>query len=474
MNKFQRKSIALAVFGAITLAGCGAGTSSPGAAAGASMQRSGVITGFGSVYVNGIEYETTGSSFTLDGSSGSESNLKVGMVVTLAGSVNADGVTGIATSIDYADELEGIVTAVNIATDGTGTLTIMGQTVTIDAATVFESDVVSILAMDSIVVGNIVEVSGYSAGTGSILATRVEVKKVAKGADDEIELKGLVASVDTTAFTFMIGAQLVDYSSATLEGMSAPADGVYVEVKSVDGIVSNVLIASKIEIEGNGKKGIDGHDGDDVEMEGVVTSVVSSSEFFLNGQAVLIDANHTEFEHGALGDIIQGAKLEVAGTLNADGKLVADEIEFRTASAIEIEALLEGVDATAGTITLLGQTIKVNALTVKIDHRDDNGATPEHFFDLTDLAAGQIVEVKAYIDGSGTLVATSLKRDDGTSSTAKLEGPITSVSGTQAVVAGVTIELASMGLTPVVGDELQVEGAFAARLLTATSAEIDS
>ena len=474
MNTFQRKTIALAVFGALALAGCGAGTSTTGGSTtGTSLARTGVITGFGSVFVNGVEYETDSSSVTLDGTSSSESNLKVGMVVTLEGSVNDDGVTGVATSINYADELEGIVSAVNIATDGTGTLTVMGQTVTIDAATVFESDVVAVTAFSNIALGNIVEVSGYSAGDGSIFATRVEVKKAAKEAGDEIELKGLVASVDTTAQTFMIGAQLVDYHGATLEGMSAPANGVYVEVKSVDGIVGTTLMASKVEIEDGGDKSLDGAEGDEFEFEGVVMSIVSATEFIVNGQHVLIDLAETEFEHGTATDIAANAKLEIKGLLNADGKLVAEEIQFSTASSIEMEALLEGVDATAGTITLLGQTIHVNNHTLKIDERDD-GVTPEHYFDLTDLAAGQFVEVKAYIDDTGALVATLLKRDDGTPSTVNLEGPITAVNGTQVVVAGVTIELAGMGLTPMVGDELHVEGTFASSMLTASSAEISN
>lgn len=473
MNTFQRKTIALAVFGALALAGCGAGTSTTGGSTtGTSLARTGVITGFGSVFVNGVEYETDNSSVSLDdGASGDEGDLKVGMVVTLEGSVNDDGVTGTATSISYSDELEGIVSAVNIAGDGTGTLTVMGQTVTIDAATVFESDVVAVTAFSNIALGNIVEVSGYSAGDGSIFATRVEVKKAAKEAGDEIELKGVIAGLDATAQTFMLGALMVHYGSAQLE--RAPANGLYVEVKSTTApTVDNMLTASKVEVEGDGDKGIDGDAGDEVELEGVVTSVTSTSEFVLNGQVVLI-TDDTEFDDGTSGDVIQGAKLEVEGTLNADGKLVADEIKFRSESAVEIEALLDGVDATAGTITLLGKTIKVNTLTVKIDERDD-GVTPEHFFDLTDLAAGQRVEVKAYVDDTGALVATLLKRDDGTSSTVNLEGPVTSVTGTQAIVAGITIELTGLGVTPMPGDELHVEGTFASNLLIASSAEIDS
>ena len=59
MNTFQRKSLALAVFGALAFAGCGGGSSSStGSTTGAGVKHTGVITGFGSVFVNGVEYET--------------------------------------------------------------------------------------------------------------------------------------------------------------------------------------------------------------------------------------------------------------------------------------------------------------------------------------------------------------------------------------------------------------------------------
>lgn len=416
MHTFQLKTITLAVFGALILAGCGAdstGKDASGKNAATRLQHAGVITGFGSVFVNGVKYETGRSSVTLDGVASSESHLEVGMVVTLEGDVNDDGVTGTATSIQYADELEGTVSAMNIALDGTGTLTVMGQTVTIDSATVFESDIVSVTAIGNIAVGNIVEVSGYSAGSGSILATRVEVKKAIKEPGDEIELKGVIAGLDTTAKTFMLGALMVHYGDAKVE--HTPANGLYVQVKSTTTpSADNMLTASKVEVEGDGDTSMDGETGDEFELEGIVTSIVSSTEFVLNGQHVLVDPGKTEFEHGSATDIILNAKLEVEGTLNADGKLVADEIEFRVAGKVGFEGFLESVDVTAGTVTLRGKTIKVNNLTVMIDKRDENGVIPEHFFDLTDLIAGQRIQVKAYADAGGALIATLLKRENGT------------------------------------------------------------
>lgn len=66
----------------VSASGSGSGAGSGSASA------SGTITGFGSVIVNGKRFDTSSSSFTVDGQSGSQSDLKVGMTVTVNGSFN--------------------------------------------------------------------------------------------------------------------------------------------------------------------------------------------------------------------------------------------------------------------------------------------------------------------------------------------------------------------------------------------------
>ena len=67
--------------------GCGGGGSSSDSETsstdGASVVSRGIITGFGSVYVNGVRYHTEGTRFTIDDDEGDESGLKVGMIVTV-------------------------------------------------------------------------------------------------------------------------------------------------------------------------------------------------------------------------------------------------------------------------------------------------------------------------------------------------------------------------------------------------------
>ena len=472
MQNMKLKATVLAVLGALSIAGCSNSTGTP-VGASANLARTGVITGFGSVFVNGVEYQSSSATVKANDVAADESKLALGMVVKLKGSVNADGKTGTAVDISYADELHGIVQVVAVVA-GKGTLTVMGQTVNVDAATVFESKVAAITSMDMIVIGNILEVSGYTAGDGNIYATRVEVKKLAMASGDEIELKGLIVNLNST--TFLIGTQLIDYSAANLGDIpnGTLVDGMYVEVKSTQGFnSSNVLLASKVELEGDGKKGADVAAGEDLELEGVVTNVASSTEFTLNDQVVLL-SDKTEFKHGTASSILKGIKLEVEGTMNADHKLVADKVNLRQESDIEMSALVGAIDVPASTVTVLGQVIHIDSLTLMKDERDGI-----RYFSLKNMAVNDALEIHAYIDSSGSLVATKLKRES-SANTSQLNGAVASVTGSVVVIAGVSVDLSKADLTafglvaPTVGTKVEVDGTFANNTLTATAISKDN
>ena len=95
---------AVLVAGAMVVGGCGGG-SSPILVAGieglgVQSVSVGTITGFGSIFVNGVEFKTTSSTIRVNGASSSESRLRVGQVVTVTGTVNSDGKTGTATTVE--------------------------------------------------------------------------------------------------------------------------------------------------------------------------------------------------------------------------------------------------------------------------------------------------------------------------------------------------------------------------------------
>src|SRR5690349_15879958 len=62
------------------LAACGGGGSASSSVTSTDVVATGAITGFGSVYVNGIHFETEGADITRDGSPSPQSDLRVGQM----------------------------------------------------------------------------------------------------------------------------------------------------------------------------------------------------------------------------------------------------------------------------------------------------------------------------------------------------------------------------------------------------------
>lgn len=428
---------------------------------------SGVITGFGSVFVNGVEYDTAGTSFSEEDAPSTEDDLAVGMVVTVNGKVNSDGVTGTADSISYDDNVEGVVLASTIAVDGK--LDVMGQIVTVDADTKFESSVALVTTSLEIVAGNVVEVSGFTAGDGNIYATRIEVKSAAYTPGNEIEVKGKVSSA--TATTFTIGTLVIEYSTAQLDGLTAPiADGTYVEAKSTTAIdiATKTMTASVVEAEDDD---VADTEGSEVELEGVVTAV-NANGFVLNDSPVITTAS-TTYEDGSAADIIAGAKLEAEGRIDADGNLVADEIEFRMATEIEINGLIDAIDTTNNTITVFGQVFLVDNMTAM----QDESTADIRYFSLSDLVVGDRVDLHAYADATtSALMTTSLAReDDDVANEKKLQGPLNAdiaAVDTTFIMLGITVDLGANSLTgfaATAGVTVEITGDFVGGQFIATS-----
>src|SRR3981189_2705773 len=103
MNKIGIKivpSILLAATAALVVA-CGgggsgmSGTTPPGSAP---VMATGTITGFGSIYVNGVHFKTTSATIHKNGQVVAQSALKVGEIARIKGSKNNSDGTGNADS----------------------------------------------------------------------------------------------------------------------------------------------------------------------------------------------------------------------------------------------------------------------------------------------------------------------------------------------------------------------------------------
>ncbi|MBI3777055.1 MAG: hypothetical protein HY273_16170 [Gammaproteobacteria bacterium] len=425
----------------------------------------GRITGFGSVFVNGVEYESKASTITLDGVVQSEDKLAVGMVVKVNGSVNADGKTGVATTIDYADELEGIVLAIDTVAK---TVNVMGQTVHVTAETLFAGP--AGFSLPTMQINNVIEVSGFSSGHGEIHATRIELKKDVF-TNEEVELKGVVADLNSDVKTFKVGALVIDYSLASVDAPNGLSNDLYVEIKSTYAPVNNVLSANKIEIKDGGRKGVVGNDGDTLELEGIVTKVNSPAMFELNGQIILL-TNQTQYENGDINKLVVGATLEVDAQSDSNGNATANKIKFREASAASLSAYVLAIDKTASTVSVLGLTVQVNNFTVLKDERDND---PVWDFGINKLALEDYVEMKIYKDGSGGWIATQMIRNDAESpGIVSLKGAVENIPALgQLTVAGVTVLIPSgdsQGYN--IDDKVKITGTFGSNLLSASAIEL--
>jgi hypothetical protein len=402
-----RFTMVLAILGLMLLASCGGGggTLASGGIGGTGIS-SGTVTAFGSIFVNGVEFDTSNAVFTRDDQSATEADFSVGEVVTVIGNFDTDRGTGVAEQVMFEAVVSGAITDVSSA--GDGRIEVLGQTLLITPATVFENftDVSELSA------GNVLEISGFANADGSITATHIakEREQFVAGVSNS-EVRGIVTDLNEGAMTFTIDGLTVDYSAPQLlDGVLA--NGSFVEVESDSNVVDGVLRADIVRVT---EPAPSVSEGVSLKQEGVVTRFAAPSDFDVGSQPVTI-TGETEFEDGVIEDLGLNVALEVDGVVNASGVLVADRIVFRLPDDLfEIDGIALAVDAAAGTVTLLsaddGPTIvvSVDARTRFIDDSD----LQLRPFGLADIATGDQLEIAAF--GSGDdITAIRIEREDAT------------------------------------------------------------
>ena len=426
------------VFAVLVLGGCG-GSGGEGTLAGGGIGgtgiTSGTVTAFGSVFVNGIEFETSGSSFDVDDdATATESDLGIGMVVSITGRVNADGVSGTAEHILYDDVVEGPVAAApqEDADMVTKTFTVLGVTVVVGSnTTVFVNTTYGSLAMN-----DVVEVSGYFGGGGVLQATRIE-KEGLLDPGTVVETRGTVNSFNGID-TFTLGVLTVMFDGMTnFEDLPGTvANGQYVEVRG-SFIGPDSILATRIELEDEGFA----DEVDHISLEGIVSDFNGIGDFKVSGQAVAA-SGATRFEPPDLVNTLgEGFKVEVEGGIVA-GVLQAAEVDERGGD-LEIDGMVAGKNLAAGTVTL--EVVQGQPLTVNTGIRtlfDDEREGVENCT-LASIVTNDELVVIGYLNASGNLVASHITCDE--LEEYELRGPVDvpptagdSLSGTLTIL-GVTI-----------------------------------
>ncbi len=349
MQSNHLRSLISALFSVFLLISCGSGggggMTAGGGIGGTGIISQGAISAFGSIFVNGTEFDTSnaaiivngeeigvGDAFVLD-------NLDIGRVVTVEGTGNLDDISAVANRVIYNDNVAGPVEDVSVIDDTTKEIVVLGQTVIVNVITKLKETTFDTIAKD-----DVVEVSGYLDDAGAIRATFLG--KIGDITTILIyEVTGFVANLNTDSKTFKINDLTVDYSSADTSALpgNVPSDGLFVEVVGNLDVTSGVMIAEKIELE----EELDDGDGDEIEIMGFVTEIISENDiikFRIGNQEVHVDSDPeiVTYVDGEPSDIAPGQKLEAEGRL-VGGVLIADEIEFWEPDQIEVEGIVDEV-----------------------------------------------------------------------------------------------------------------------------------
>lgn len=397
------------------LASCGGGTGSSST----TTTVVGTIAGFGSVIVNGVEFDDANASVTVDGAVVGRTQLREGMVVQVRGHLR-NHASGLADAISYSACVRGPVTSVNAALN---TIGVLGQTVQLDDDSVLAG--VSLHDINRFSVGDAVEVSCLSDRARSRMhATRVERLGVFQNGSFDMNLTGVVANLDEVARTCTVGGQPVLFGGiASGELPAGLTNGMTVQVSGVDlsaGLLTATRLAERAPLALTSGRAL--------ELEGHIAEFVSASDFRVGDQPV--SAASAVFVNGTVADLANGVRLEVEGTVS-NGVLKAKLIQLRQMGSVRLEARLQSSDLPARTLTLLGRTVLLTDDTLLIDRRGT--PTQPRRIAPSVLVAGDRLEVSARPDGSGRLVALGVRRT-AADPTVSLKAPADSKTPTTRVV----------------------------------------
>ncbi len=394
-------------------------------------------TSSSSVAVSGYDYNTSSTMMTVDGTSGNQRDLKKGMVVLVNATLTHNYGTSeppqrTANTLFYEDSVEGIIQSV--APDGSS-LMVLGQTVTITTATIIDATIPGQNTLSLVPGRDLVEVSGFVTGDGTIVGTLIDLKTAAS----DYEVKGFIKNHDATRSTFEIGSLTVDYRSAYLSDMPSHTNnswnGLLVDVRGSrvspagSGPYGVRMTATKVKPDGLGTENSEG-----AEIQGFVTQVVVPGDFYLGNVHVQTRAG-TTFEGGTLNDILVGAHLEVHGSL-VGGILNATKVEFE--GETELQANVATINSNDNTLTLTG----LAGLVIQFD-----GETALHGQgnprQIGDLRNGDHLKIHGRPRDGNTVLAREVERSD-PKSNVQMQGLITSAADPIVVLLGASIDTSSI------------------------------
>ena len=390
--------------------------------------RTGPISRFGSVFVNGVEFSVAQAQINIDGAPALVGELRPGETVTASGSIDPSGSTGTATEIDAYTDAEGSVGAVDIASSK---FTVLGQPILVGPNTTFAGYPVGAPTpcLATLATGTLVRVSAAPGPAGTFVATRVEVE----GAAAEYIVSGVVEQLHSPAARFSLNGVPVDYSTAVLAGFAANGglqNGETVQVTTAPAQPAGAISASRLQFIGYAPNA----PGADAGLRGVISRFAGPGDFDVDGVHV-VASTQTVFQ-GQGNGLALNTRVDVHGTIDATGTVTATAVDDLGIDPLLVSAAVQSVDAATNSLTVLGIPVTVTATTRFVDDTPA-AATP---FNLASIQAGDYVEIHGQAAGNAGIAASTITREsapDGAGAEVMLRGPATAVDAPDLTVLGI-------------------------------------
>ena len=377
----------------------GGGVAISGASPGATS--SGAITAFGSVFINGHEFDISKASVIDDDTGASisdTSGLEVGQVLDVKVASTSSSMAPAAQALHLHPLVRGYVDAAD-----SGSITVMGQTVQLSSTTVFSDHRACVSASSSpcaavdgvndlglttgsggsAIPGSYVVVDGYLFNGGAsvnVIASLVAVFDAPGASPGMAAFKAEGSVTAVSGSTLTIGGLSVNLASAKCyaAGASAPCASSFSVGQVVSAVsatapalpatsfnASAALLRDRLPVTTAGAT---------IELQGGV-STVSGSSFTLRGVTVDASALPAGTAMPVTGDIVR-----VLGTVGSTGATVtATSVQILRAAASasyafqgDITQVTAGSAANTFSFQMLGQTISVNSQTQLTDFSTRN------------------------------------------------------------------------------------------------------
>lgn len=403
----------------IILAGCGGNSSSsnnpsvnspvvPVVPTVSKVIKTGTITGFGSIYIDGKRYITDNAAVTTNGNTGrSITDLSVGMRVSLLVNESNDGSDSEATQVSYERDIEGQVVSID---RNNNLINVAGTAIAYNNLTHFIG-----VSESSLRVGERIEASGIVNQQGQYIASYIEIDNDESNDGQEYTI-GFISNLDVNNQTFELNSLTVNFAEAIGDTPSAGA-----LVKVAGQVVNGVFTASYIDIEGQE----DYRQWEDdalnrLEIHGIITAL-SPDNTTLSINGVVYNIAENVVLEGTSSLIVNDlVEIYVNTDTNTITKIELENEQYRLDG--KVKGTISEIDSNAKTITVNGV---LYAIVASSRFEDDN----DQFIRFEQLSVNDKVEVVFVIDSQGQRLIQRLEResDDEFQEEWELEGPIQNV-----------------------------------------------